>query len=85
MLARTKVDGRKRPSVTWQGRRRAKSDALTCDKKHLAAEPAKHHYKDCNVAGSFIWLEVVYLVAMAPLAVDGLGISIHHVRLGRRG
>jgi hypothetical protein len=41
--------------------------------ERLAAEPAKQHYKCCNVAGSFIWLEWAYLVAMAPLAVDGLG------------
>jgi hypothetical protein len=51
---------------------------LTFALERLAAEPGKPHYKRCNVAGSFICLEVVYLVAMAPLAVDGLGTPKKH-------
>ena len=67
------VAGAERLSVTWQGRGCATSDSLTLRMEQIAAEPAKQHYMRCNVAGSFIYLEEAYLVAMAPLAEDGLG------------
>ena len=64
---------RERLSVTWQGRGYATSGALTFNVQRLAAELAIQLYKRCNVAGSFIPIEVPYLLVRALLAVDGPG------------
>jgi len=69
------VGERERLCVTWQGRRHATSGALTFNVQRLAAELAKHLSKCCNVLGTFIWVEVPYLLAVAPLAVDCLAPS----------
>jgi hypothetical protein len=67
------VGERERLCVTWQGRRHARSGALTFNLQRLAAELANQLYKCCNVAGSFILLEVPYLLVRAQLAIDGPG------------